>query len=906
MPRAFTSYLAFNRGIISRLGLARSDLQRVAMSAEEQTNWVPRVLGSMMLRPGLMYLGRTRSDAAAKYVPFVFATDDKALVELTDQSMRVWIDNEPITRPAVSSAVTNGTLNTNLTGWTDADEAGATSDWVTGGYMGLTGTGSAAAYRHQTVTVAAADIGVVHALHVVVERGPVTFRVGTAAGDDSYVRETTLDAGEHSLAFTPTGNFSIQFLSRLARIVLVDSCTVEAAGDMVVPTPWLEADLDALRWDQSGDVIFVAADGYQQWKIERRATESWSVSIYQVDNGPFRTTNVGPITIAASTLTGNGTLTASSALFRSTHVGALFALTSSGQTVSVTVTAQNTFSDPITVDGVGSDRVFTINVSGTWVATVVLQRSLTSDAGPWSDVSGKSWTANTTETYDDGLDNQIAYYRIGVKTGGFTSGSVAASLTINTGTARGICRITAYTSATLVSMEVLDSFGQTTATDDWEEGEWSDYRGYPTSVAIHESRLVWAGRDHAWASATDDFYGFDGTEEGDSAFFSRTIGSGPVDKINWALSLQRLMLGGQGAEHSLRSTTFDEPLTPTNANLKKPSTQGSAAVPAVAIDSRGVFVQRGGRRVYELALDGESLDYASKHLTALCPQIGSPGIVRVAVQRQPDTRLHCVRSDGTAAVMVYDRIENVICWIEIESDGASGLIEDVVVLPGDVGEEEDHVYYVVKRTINGSTVRYLEQWAFEEECQGGTLNKQADAALVYTGAATATITGLDHLEGEQVVVWADGADVGTDEDWNLIYTVAGGQITLAEAASNVVVGLPYEARYKSAKLVQVQSELGTPLALQKRIPSLGLVMAYVHAKGLRFGHDLDDPTTLDDLPAMEDWARVDPDAVRADYNYTSFEFPGEWSPDSRLCMLATAPRPVTIMAAVIETLVEGA
>ena len=278
MPRQNTAFLAFNRGIVSRLGLARADLKRVAMSAQEQKNWIPRVLGSMMLRPGLGYLGTSKNNAAAKYIPFVFSITSKALCEMTDQAMRVWVGDALITRASVSSAVTNGNFDSNLTGWTNADEAGATSAWQTGGYMGLTGNGTSAAYRHQTVTVGAADQGVEHALRVVIERGPVIFRVGTAAGDDSYVRETTLDTGEHSLAFTPTGNFSIQFLSRLARIVLVDSCNVEAAGVMSVPTPWIANDLDQLRWDQSGDVIFVAADGYQQWKVERRSATSWSSS----------------------------------------------------------------------------------------------------------------------------------------------------------------------------------------------------------------------------------------------------------------------------------------------------------------------------------------------------------------------------------------------------------------------------------------------------------------------------------------------------------------------------------------------------------------------------------------------------------------------------------------------------
>ena len=81
--------LAFNRGVVSPLALGRVDIKRVAMSAEEQCNWMPRTLGPMSLRPGLGYLGNTKNNAAARFLPFVFSTDDVALVELTHNTMKV-------------------------------------------------------------------------------------------------------------------------------------------------------------------------------------------------------------------------------------------------------------------------------------------------------------------------------------------------------------------------------------------------------------------------------------------------------------------------------------------------------------------------------------------------------------------------------------------------------------------------------------------------------------------------------------------------------------------------------------------------------------------------------------------------------------------------------------------------
>lgn len=893
--RQIPGLFAFNRGVVSPLGLARIDQKRVSLSAETMTNWIPRILGSMSLRPGLQYIGATASNAAARFLKFIFSTTDTALLELTDSSMRVWINDSLMTRVSVSSAVINGNFDTNLTNWGDNDEAGGVSAWVTGGYMGLTGSGTAAAIRDQIIIVAGADQNKEHALRIVINRGPVYLRVGSTVGGEDYITETLLETGTHSLAFTPTGNFNIRFFSRLKRIVYVDSCNIEAAGVVSIPTAWTASDLNNVRYDQSGDIIYVACAGRQQKRIERRATHSWSVVNYAPTDGPFDSQNTGPITISASAISGNITLTASSSLFRSTEVGELYQITSVGQTVSQNITAENTFSNPIRITGLGTNRTFTINISGTWVATVVLQMSIDSSTGPWSDVTGKSWTTNITTTYADGLDNQIVYYRIGVKTGGFTSGTVATSLTIAAGSITGVARITAFTSATSVDAEVITDLGGTTATAVWAEGSWSTRKGWPTCVRLHEGRLWWAGQNGIWGSISDAFDGFDPNFVGDAGPINRTIGSGPVDTINWLLSMQRMIVGAQGAEFSARSSTLDEPLTPANFNLKPASTQGSSSVDPARIDQRGIYVNRSGMKIFELAFDGQSYDYNSTDITAIVPEMASPGIVRLDIQRQPDTRIHAIRSDGTVMLGVHDKPEEVLAWCDITTNG---LIEDVITLPGANGSTEDQVYYVVKRTINGSTVRYLEKWAKETECRGSTFNKQADAFSIYSGSATTAITGLSHLEGQNVVVWADGVDVGTNESttpWTQTYTVSGGQITLATAASNVVVGLGYTGQWKSSKLGLQASIINAMLNQAKRLSHLGLIMSWVHAHGLQYGPDFDN---LNDLPSIEAGTSVGANAVRTTYDEQEFEFPGIWLTDLRLCLQAKAPRPVTVLAAV--------
>src|SRR6185503_12028222 len=103
MARATDSVYSLNRGVVSKLGLARMDVKRLALAAQQQTNWLPKTVGPMFLRPGWGYLGSTLGNAPARMLKFIFATDDTALLEFTDITMRVWENDAPLTRPAVST-----------------------------------------------------------------------------------------------------------------------------------------------------------------------------------------------------------------------------------------------------------------------------------------------------------------------------------------------------------------------------------------------------------------------------------------------------------------------------------------------------------------------------------------------------------------------------------------------------------------------------------------------------------------------------------------------------------------------------------------------------------------------------------------------------------------------------------
>lgn len=859
---------------------ARTDVTRRSLGASTMVNWIPNALGPMSLRPGLKYVATTNNAATAKLLPFVYAVDNVALIEVTDYAVRIFENDILVAQEdSITVDVPNGNFTTDLTSWVDADEGGtATSTWLTGGYLSLLGDGTNAAKRTQAVSLAG-DEGEILFLEVVIERGPVRVRVGGSAGDDDLLNEIELLTGTHVFRLAPGAitTLHIQLFSREEYPVLVDSCNIlngAASTPIVITAPWPAAYLDRIRYDQSGDVVFVDCYGVPPYRIQRYASKSWGVVESPDNYGPFRAQNLSPTTIAASALTGSVTLTASTPLFRSTHVGALFKCESNGQVVTQSISAQNTFTNPILVEGAGATRAIGLVITGTFNATVTLQRSVGA-VGSWVDVTTYTTTQSTPLT--DNLDNQIIYYRLGVKTGGYTSGTVVCTLNCSAGSIKGIAKITAVANSTSATAVVIQDFGSTSATDKWREGAWSDYRGWPSACKVKDGRLWHVGRDKIAGSVVDDFHNHDEDYIGDAGPIFRSIGSGPLDKLMWLEDVGGvLMAGGIGAEYYARASSQDEPMTPTLFSIRPFTTYGSASVQAIKVDGRVVFTDASEARVRAISLDSQPDD-----LTQLNPELLSQGVTAMAVQRRPDTRIHCVLSDGTVAMHLLNRVEEISAWVKITTDG---LIEDAMVLPGTT---EDAVYYLVKRTINSVDYRYIEKWALESECTGGQANKQLDSFILYSGVSTATLTGLSHLEAEIVYVWGNGVYLGS-------YTVSGGSITVSTAVTTAVIGLTYTANFESTKLAQSAGDL----VKYKQGYSLGVMLTNTHASGLQYGPD---SSNLDDLPLIDGEEEANSvDGVWTDYNYFAFEFPGEYSVSSRLYLRAVAPKPCTVLAAILD------
>jgi hypothetical protein len=893
---------SLNGGEVSPLAMGRVDLSRMRISGEAYLNLIPRVIGPVSARPGTAYLGSTDGDGAARMLPFIFSATDTALVECSDAKLRVWVDDALISRASVSTVVTNGDFSSG-TGWTVTNTGTADSDINGLNANALTlrtpGRGDTTLAKRSD-SVAGGDQGVEHAIEITVDKGPVRFRCGSTDGGQEYISEVDLAEGFHSLAFTPTsGTYYIQFSCESEAERIVSNVAIASSGVMEIAAPWSAAQLPNMRYDQSGDVIYLTCScgTLQPQKIVRYGVTSWSLVPYYFKDGPFRG-KTADLTLTPSARTGNGTLTASAAFFDASHVGTVFRLSHQRTTVSATITGADRYTDVIRVSGNtkydrnsdGTDenteeRDVAKTITGTWSGEVSVEVSYDEEA-TWLRLEDDA--ANVSETITPGYPNSVAFVRMGISANDYTSGAAVCTLDYQGGGGDGYVLITGVNSSTEATYEVMSRLHLAEATNEWSEGQFSSLRGWPTAVGLFDGRLWWGGQDQIAGSVSDGFESFDLNVDGDSGPIIRSIAIGPVNAVRWILGLSRLCIGTSGSEPVGRSSSFDEPMTPTNFSLKDASTQGSANVQAVKVDKRAVYVQRSGKRAYQLNYSIDNQDYGSAEITRFHPTVLEAGVKVIAVQRQPDTRVLMVLDDGTAACIVYEPDEDVLAWYRLETDG---LFEDVSVLPN---TDDDDVYFIVNRTVNGGTKRYVEKLAYDHQAQGGSANYMADSYVTTTLSSSTTMSGLDHLEGEDVVVWVNGAAI-MNGDVPQTFTVSSGSISLGGTYSGLAVaGLQYEWQWQSAKLAYGVQD-GNPISRKKKISLLAPVLYKTHIRGIKYGYDF---TNMTYLPLVSDatGATEDTSKVFESYDPTHQALDGVWDTDARVCLAGVAPLPCTILA----------
>lgn len=355
------------------------------------------------------------------------------------------------------------------------------------------------------------------------------------------------------------------------------------------------------------------------------------------------------------------------------------------------------------------------------------------------------------------------------------------------------------------------------ATSEWRLGVWHDATGnsdypvtYPTKVAIHQQRLVWAGmtdRPWVWMSnsyayknyAPSDFEGV----IADTNSIYLDISTDKVSEIFWMKSMKHLLLGTELGE--LRVYSSGTALSPSDAVSNRESSYGSFNAEPIVNDDNIVFIQRLQRTVRSLAYDDNKLAYVGPELTILAENLTAGGIKKIVFQKEPNNTYWCLKEDGTLLTLTYDASQDVIGWSKSQLAGDARVI-DLAVLPSNT-YQQDMVLLAVERVIDGQKVRYLE--LLSKNFMPGMEHKEAlylDCAYrEQRDTEFSTIDGLDFLEGQEVVVTDEGAYAGT-------YTVEDGQIQLDNPCKDVWVGLPYSAYFETLERDYQDKQISTKMS----------------------------------------------------------------------------------------------
>jgi hypothetical protein len=221
-----------------------------------------------------------------------------------------------------------------------------------------------------------------------------------------------------------------------------------------------------------------------------------------------------------------------------------------------------------------------------------------------------------------------------------------------------------------------------------------------------------------------------------------------------------------------------------------------------------------------------------------------------------------------------------IARLTTTSEGKS-ICESVAVIPTD--DTEYQVYVIIKRTVNGSSRRYVEYLNNVDftETDNTTFN-YLDSALAYSGTAVTTLSGLDHLEGQTVHILADGATHPTK-------VVSSGSISLDRSSTNVKVGLGYNSILQTMRL-DAGSQNGTSQGKTKRIYEI--TVRLYESVGVEVGPNLSD---MERIPFRTSSDVMD-QGIPTFTGDKAVEFRGNYDTDGFIFVRQTQPLPLTVLS----------
>lgn len=511
--------------------------------------------------------------------------------------------------------------------------------------------------------------------------------------------------------FNEIDSFVLEFGNNYIRFIKGETQVTSGGSPYEISSPYSPSQLDALKYKQIGDLIYITHPNVPPQKLTRIADNNWTLSAVNFEYGPVEKENSNKsITAYVSSGThtegGSCVITFSSNVLVSAHIGGVFKFVKSNNPYFAKCTAVS------------------------------------------------SGTVGSFTAIDD------------------------LSAIVNSGN----------------------------ATYQWSTPAWTSVNGYPSCLTFHEQRLVFAGSLKypltIWGSVSGgNFENFEAGSNADDAYVFELAGQ--INKIQWIKSDNLYIACGTLGGIGFIGTSNQSALTPTNVNARLSSSYGSANVEPVLINDLLVYASSNGKAFLELQYDDTLLRYKATDISKQNTSILN-NITLLEQAEQPDLCVYGV-TDGKIGAIMRDLNNQTLAMFRLETNG---LIESMTIIP----TVDDDIIWAI---VNRSGQRYIEK------INNSTNEIFVDSAIIYTGDATRTITGLTHLAGKTVLLSSKVAS-----GWFFVgeYTVtSGGVLTIPnskETFTYACVGLKYDS------IVETMP----PIIQTKTVLTYGQKMRIVNAK----------------------------------------------------------------------------
>ena len=362
----------------------------------------------------------------------------------------------------------------------------------------------------------------------------------------------------------------------------------------------------------------------------------------------------------------------------------------------------------------------------------------------------------------------------------------------------------------------------------------SSATNFPATVSYHQGRRWFGGSTQnpqtLYATKSGSYYNMDSSEpvQADDSI-TATIAAQTANPIHAMIPVQQLIVFTLGGAWQVTGGSASDVITPSSTVVTPQIWSGaSELVRPVVVGNDIIYVQAMGASVRNLAYNLYASAYQGTDIALLSTHLlFGHRLVAMDSAMEPYKIVWFVRDDGVALSLTYLHDQDVYAWSRHDTIGGQFLDVCVVSEPNPWGYYENVPYFLVRRTLNGVSTQTVERMHTRQLGLGNSDVKQSwfvDCGLQYSGTATATVSGLNHLAGQTVAILADGAVfpqqvVGSD-----------GTLTIPQPASIITVGLPIQAQLESLPI-----DVGEPTIQGKRKRVSRIRVLVENTRGLKAG-----------------------------------------------------------------------